>query len=144
MSSEELAMTWLNEDPDRNLIYGAIYFKAMLNRPQVKGNYYSALSRYNVAERGVYTRSIRKYYRGISPGLKDRIETSQIPTDIHKVGLEHYEFQTEDLKCKVPTYDEGFSAFETLNGLVSDEDIRQDLIKVWRKNKYCLNRYEST
>lgn len=133
---------WLNEDPDRNLIYGAIYFKAMLNRPHIKGNYYSALSKYNVAERSVYTKSIKGYYRGITPGLKERI--SEAPVNLQRVSYKTINFLLDDFECAVPEDDAGFEAYEVLEGLVSDEEIKMDLLKVWQKNKYCKTTVQST
>lgn len=135
---------WLNEDPDRNLVYGAAYFKAMLNRSGIGGNYYRALARYNVAEQQVYTSKIRRYYNDLSPGVSSRINARG---GFQRIHLENLEFDLsgfgenrESYRCRVPVNDGSLQAFEMLKEFYSENDLLKGVMSHWLESNFCDNK----
>lgn len=91
---------WLNEDPDRNLIYGAIMFKVQLGRT---GNYEVALKEYNTSHPGVYYGNISRAYNRMAAPMKIALPpSSKDETLLRTADESNWVYQFKNSTCLVP------------------------------------------
>ncbi len=119
--------TWLNADPDRNLIYGAVLFKLHLGI--ANGNYIAALKHYNVGSVGAYIRGVEKYYRTLS-------ESEPV---FGNVANNVYSFTSGNWACNVPEQEfaEVATFVEVTLDIMGEEETAHALAEKFNEQGFC-------
>ena len=134
---------WFNEDEDRNLIYGAIYFKLMLSREDIGGKYSLALESYNVGQAQVYKRKIQEFYNQLisKVGFQDvESKKSKSKRVLNSSDYITYDFEFKNEYCKVPIEDTSLDMREFLSGIYSTQETLEILRHDWLNQGFCKKK----
>jgi len=132
---------WLNEDPDRNLIYGAVLLKLYLGK---FGNYAKALTEYNVSHKHIYAGKVNGFYNEIIPHFK-KTPTSASADNISNTQLKNtytqIKFSIGNSDCAIgpdetlPSEDLNFA--NVIHGLYTESEIEMTLERAWIQKGIC-------
>ena len=137
---EAKSKAWLNHDPDRNLIYGAIYFKSLLNRKPIKRSYSRALLAYNVGQKDIYLSRINGYYDKMAPELFDNLSITR-KKSLHAVNFQIINYQRGEYDCNVPNDDSSWHLPAFAWQLYEDDEILDTLLEEWVYRGLCKKKF---
>ncbi|MCB0350651.1 MAG: hypothetical protein KDD38_05670 [Bdellovibrionales bacterium] len=121
---------WLDQDPDRNLIYGAILFKLYLGH---FGSYPKALDQYNVSHRGTYVRRVSNFYRNMQAA--SQVSLQGVEYTVIKIVMGNSECLLEP-----PEWGEFSQLSQVLEGLYPEDQLEQMFEAKWLKKGFCKPR----
>lgn len=127
---------WLNADPDRNLVYGAVLFKLYLG---IEGNYPEALKKYNVSHPQSYAPSVKKYYNQMQATPNNQVAATATAKKINYSGQI---VNMGEWTCFVESaeLDSSLELVKMLKDLYSEADLRSLLESDWKKKGFCKKR----
>lgn len=131
---------WLNHDPDRNLIYGAILFKLYLGH---FGGYSMALRQYNVSHKDSYLSRVERFYSKMEKIYREE-QISEAPAgNSHKKVQEvYYALSNEKYRCQVSreVLFQEYYLSDIMTGFYSAEERQSAMFESLNRQGYCENK----